>query len=161
MDGSSATLKDLTSALHDTLKYNGSLSALQASARSSIHSCLESTELTPPSLPNENLIVNELVLEYLKFNGYGHTASVMRAETGQPKEGTVEAGFLRSELGIKGGTKVREEVRGQKGGAEGRSDRLEGRGTKLGESHDPSAPPLTAPPPLPLSSLYFTVWLSP
>ena len=32
----------------------------------------------------------QLILEYLKFNGYGHTASVMRAETGQPVEGSVE-----------------------------------------------------------------------
>eukprot|EP00520_Triparma_pacifica_P019857 CAMPEP_0118635404 /NCGR_PEP_ID=MMETSP0785-20121206/2059_1 /TAXON_ID=91992 /ORGANISM="Bolidomonas pacifica, Strain CCMP 1866" /LENGTH=134 /DNA_ID=CAMNT_0006526437 /DNA_START=73 /DNA_END=473 /DNA_ORIENTATION=- len=103
---SSATLKELTSALHDTLKYNGVLSKLQALARSEIHACLQAEELPPPTLPNENLIINELILEYLKFNGYGHTASVMRAETGQPVEGSVEPSFIRSELGVKGGSKI-------------------------------------------------------
>ena len=42
---SSATLKELTSALHDTLKYSGVLSKLQALARSEIHACLQAEEV--------------------------------------------------------------------------------------------------------------------
>jgi len=35
-----------------------------------------------PTLTNENLLVNELILEYLLFNGYSSTAAVLR--TGGP-----------------------------------------------------------------------------
>lgn len=88
----SATLKDLSTALHSTLHYKGTISKLTSMVRAEVHSCLDLDSIPPPTLPNENLIINELVLEYLKFNGYGHAASVLRAESGQPKEGSVDVG---------------------------------------------------------------------
>lgn len=33
-------------------------------------------EVPKPKLSNENLIVNELIREYLEYNGYRHTLSV-------------------------------------------------------------------------------------
>ncbi|GMI23272.1 hypothetical protein TrCOL_g11774 [Triparma columacea] len=104
MDSSStATLKELTSALHDTLKYNGVLDKLKASARTEIHACLQAEELPPPTLPNENLVLNTLILEYLKFNNYNHAASVLLSESGQPTS-SLDPSFIRSELGVKGGS---------------------------------------------------------
>jgi hypothetical protein len=37
-----------------------------------------------PQIGDENLIINELIREYLEFNGYRHTLSVFLPETGQP-----------------------------------------------------------------------------
>ncbi|GMH91636.1 hypothetical protein TL16_g12111 [Triparma laevis f. inornata] len=82
------------------MHYKGTISKLTSMVRAEVHSCLDLDSIPPPTLPNENLIINELVLEYLKFNGYGHAASVLRAESGQPKEGSVDVAFVKSELGV-------------------------------------------------------------
>jgi lisH domain-containing protein FOPNL len=39
-----------------------------------------------PVLSNTNLVLNELIREYLEFNNYKHTQSVFIPETGQPEE---------------------------------------------------------------------------
>ncbi|GMH64421.1 hypothetical protein TrST_g2496 [Triparma strigata] len=106
MSTASATLKDLSSALHSTLHYKGTISKLTSMVRAEVHSCLDMDDVPPPVLPNENLIINELILEYLQFNGYGHAASVLRAESGQPKEGSVDVHFVKSELGVSSSSNV-------------------------------------------------------
>ena len=54
--------------------------------RQSIFEAIESDDKPQPKLSNENLIINELIREYLIYNNYLHTASVFQAETGQPKD---------------------------------------------------------------------------
>ncbi len=100
MSSETATLKDLSTALHDTLHYRGELDSLRAKIRASIHSALSGSDVPPPSMPNENLLANELIMEYLNFNGYGHAASVLRVESGHPAEGTIDRGFVQDELGV-------------------------------------------------------------
>eukprot|EP00947_MAST-08B_sp_MAST-8B-sp1_P004679 g4679.t1 len=39
-----------------------------------------------PQVADENLVINELIREYLEFNGYRHTLSVFLPETGQPNQ---------------------------------------------------------------------------
>jgi lisH domain-containing protein FOPNL len=39
-----------------------------------------------PPLPKENLIINELIREYLTYNNYNHALSVFLSESGQPSE---------------------------------------------------------------------------
>jgi len=59
-----ATLSDLSAALHSTLKYRGVLDDLSATVRTEIYHCLNQTEASePPTMPNENLIINTLILE--------------------------------------------------------------------------------------------------
>lgn len=50
--------------------------------------CLNSdgTNTGPPPLTEEVLLVNELVREYLEWNGYLYTASVMTSEAGMCQE---------------------------------------------------------------------------
>ena len=46
-------------------------------------------------MSHENLIINELIREYLDYNQYKHTLSVLLPETGQPAE-RIERSFSES-----------------------------------------------------------------
>lgn len=56
--------------------------------------------LLPPPLSNENLLINELVRDYLSFNGYANALGVFLAESGQPNDRSLDRAFLRDEVGI-------------------------------------------------------------
>jgi len=45
-------------------------------------------------------VINELIREYLSFNGYMHTLSVFLPESGQPKEISIPRGLLASEVNV-------------------------------------------------------------
>lgn len=49
---------------------------------------------------NENLIINELIREYLIYNGYTDTLSVFLPETGQPQTRPFDRDFLLQQLGV-------------------------------------------------------------
>jgi lisH domain-containing protein FOPNL len=44
------------------------------------------------------LLINELIREYLIFNGYRNTLSVFEPETGQPQQASFDSDFLQSYL---------------------------------------------------------------
>ncbi|CAF0758042.1 unnamed protein product [Didymodactylos carnosus] len=67
-----------------SLESNGSLAELRAKLRSDIFQTLQDPNEVKPKLPNENLLLNELILEYLKYNNWNCAASVLTAESGQP-----------------------------------------------------------------------------
>ena len=54
--------------------------------RNEIFHAMGDSEDVQPRLSNENLLINELIREYLEFNNYKHTLSVFLPETGQPAE---------------------------------------------------------------------------
>lgn len=54
--------------------------------------------LLPPPLSNENLLINELVREYLSYNGYANALGVFLAESGQPSDRSLDRTFLRDEV---------------------------------------------------------------
>lgn len=56
--------------------------------------------LLPPPLSNENLLINELVRDYLSFNGYANALGVFMAESGQPSDRSLDRAFLRDEVTI-------------------------------------------------------------
>ena len=63
----------------ETLEHRGVLGQLRARIRAEVFRALdEQTEPHPP-LSNENLLVNELIREYLDFNKYKYTSSVFLA----------------------------------------------------------------------------------
>jgi hypothetical protein len=49
---------------------------LKAKLRAEIFTVLEDPTLEKPKIPHENLLINELIKEYLDFNGYKYTNSV-------------------------------------------------------------------------------------
>ena len=56
------------------------MTQLKARMRAEIFHALEGDELDQrPTLSNENLIINELIKDYLDFNMYKHTVSVLKA----------------------------------------------------------------------------------
>ncbi|KAJ1483117.1 hypothetical protein T484DRAFT_1587596, partial [Baffinella frigidus] len=95
-----STLDELKNALKDTLAARGSLGQIQARVRAEIFNALEETEEPKPQLSQENLIINELIRDYLEFNHYKHTLAVLEPETGMPTE-RINRPFLAQELGLR------------------------------------------------------------
>lgn len=67
------------SAIRDTLESRGVLHELRGRVRAEVFSALDVERQSLPPLSHENLIINELIREYLVFNRYRHTASVLTA----------------------------------------------------------------------------------
>ncbi|EKX45240.1 hypothetical protein GUITHDRAFT_71548 [Guillardia theta CCMP2712] len=95
-----SSLEELKDALRDTLAARGTLGDIQARIRAEIFNALEESEEAKPALSHENLIINELIREYLEYNHYKHTLSVLVPETGQPIE-KINRTFLVQELGMR------------------------------------------------------------
>lgn len=55
---------------------------LKARIRAEVFSALDEQREPRPPLPRENLLINELIRDYLEFNKYRHTASVLTAGGG-------------------------------------------------------------------------------
>ncbi|XP_012974061.1 centrosomal protein 20 isoform X1 [Mesocricetus auratus] len=79
-----ATVAELKAVLKDTLEKRGVLGHLKARIRAEVFNALDDDHEPRPSLSHENLLINELIREYLEFNKYKFTASVLIAESGQP-----------------------------------------------------------------------------
>ena len=94
-----ATVESLKSALLESLESKGVLNDLKARVRSEVFHALEDGSTSKPELNNENLLINELIREYLIFNNYKYTDSVLVAETGQPKV-QLNRSFLCKELNV-------------------------------------------------------------
>ena len=93
-------VNELKDALKETLEERGVLNQIRALMRQSIFEAIESSDDKPkPKLTDENLIINELIREYLIYNNYLHTNSVFLAESGQPNE-AFDRNFLSKELNI-------------------------------------------------------------
>ncbi|RVE75712.1 hypothetical protein OJAV_G00001500 [Oryzias javanicus] len=94
-----ATITELKSAVRETLEARGVLPELRARMRAEVFSALDEQRESQPALSHENLIINELIREYLVFNRYRHTASVLTAESGLP-EAQLDRQFLADELKV-------------------------------------------------------------
>lgn len=53
-----------------------------------------------PEPCNENLIINELIREYLIYNSYRDTLSVFLPESGQPQTRPFDRDFLVQQLNV-------------------------------------------------------------
>ena len=89
---------ELKIALQEVLEHRGVLDALKARVRAEIFSSLDSQVESKPAPSNINLVINELIREYLEFNKYRHTASVFIPETGQPVHPPFDRPFLAKQL---------------------------------------------------------------
>ncbi|XP_051877916.1 LOW QUALITY PROTEIN: lisH domain-containing protein FOPNL [Pristis pectinata] len=80
-----ATVSELKAVLKETLEKKGVMGQLKARIRAEVFSALDDQSEPRPPLSHENLLINELIREYLEFNKYKYTASVLTAEAGQPE----------------------------------------------------------------------------
>ena len=80
------SVEELKNALKETLEQRGVLNQIKAIMRQEIYEAIENDDNPKPQLTKENLIINELILEYLKHNNLSHTCSVLQSESGQSKD---------------------------------------------------------------------------
>ncbi|XP_013184602.2 centrosomal protein 20 [Amyelois transitella] len=96
--------RELIEGIKELLKKNGHLSKLQAEMRAKVTQALQERQLpkgsVPPAPSGEVLLVNELIREYLEWNGYLYTATVMTSEAVLPKEKKSRAN-LCLEVGVR------------------------------------------------------------
>ncbi|KAM4631900.1 centrosomal protein 20 [Discoglossus pictus] len=94
-----ATISDLKAVLKETLEKKGVLGQLKARVRAEVFEVLDDHSEPKPALSHENLLINELIREYLEFNKYKYTASVLTAETGL-SDIPLDRSFLAKEMNI-------------------------------------------------------------
>nr|XP_056722386.1 centrosomal protein 20 [Euleptes europaea] len=94
-----ATISELKAVLKDTLEKRGTLGQIKARIRGEVFNALDDQSEPRPPLSRENLLINELIREYLEFNKYKYAASVLTAESGQP-EVPLDRDFLVKELNV-------------------------------------------------------------
>ncbi|RXN01991.1 Myosin-11, partial [Acipenser ruthenus] len=75
------------------------LGQLKARIRAEVFNALDDQSESRPPLSHQNLLINELIREYLEFNKYRYTASVLTAESGQP-EVPLDRQFMANELNV-------------------------------------------------------------
>ncbi|KAI8898372.1 hypothetical protein BC833DRAFT_620376 [Globomyces pollinis-pini] len=71
--------------IKENLLQRGVISKLEARLRAEIFESLNNGYDSIPAASKPTRIVNELIREYLVFNGYGHSASVFQAEANLSK----------------------------------------------------------------------------
>lgn len=95
-----ATVNELKEVLKETLEERGVLAQLRARIRSEIFNTLNDSPQNKPEVSNENMLINELIREYLTFNNYAHTLAVFLPESGQPTQPPFDRGFITKKLRI-------------------------------------------------------------
>ena len=94
-----ASLEDLKNVLRETLEQKGVLNRVKAEIRAEIFTALDADNTQgKPQLPQENIMINELIREYLEYNKYYNTASVLVTETGQPQEPPFDRSYIEKRL---------------------------------------------------------------
>lgn len=94
-----ATLNEMKEVLKEHLEKNGTLNEVRSKMRSEIFNTLNNKPKNQTKLSNQNLLINELIREYLQFNNYNYTSSVLIPESGQPAK-PLERGFIANQLNV-------------------------------------------------------------
>ena len=63
----------------ESLEQRGVLNQVKARIRAEVYSAIERPTEGRPVISNENILINELIREYLEFNKYKYTSSVLTA----------------------------------------------------------------------------------
>lgn len=99
--------ESLKAAMRESLEANGTISHVKAELRAAIVERLtdvttngdDGRALGNPPVPPENMIINELIKEYLTFNGLEHTLAIFQLE-GRVPDSQVPRRVLASELNM-------------------------------------------------------------
>ncbi|RNA23522.1 lisH domain-containing FOPNL [Brachionus plicatilis] len=79
-----SSFNDLKNVLKDALDNKGVINNVKAKLRAEIFCVLEDNTLEKPMVSQENLLINELIREYMEFNRYQYSKSVFLKESNQP-----------------------------------------------------------------------------
>ena len=95
-----ASLEDLKNVLRETLEQKGVLGKVKAQIRAEIFTALDADNAGRPAIPQENVLINEMIREYLEYNKYYNTLSVMVTESGQPVDPPFDRNYIERKLQI-------------------------------------------------------------
>lgn len=94
----------LKAAMRETLESTGQLDNVKAQLRAIVFQALDASSpesRSRPPVPPENMILNELIREYLSFNGYEHALAVLSAEVGMRDASALPRAVLGAQVGLR------------------------------------------------------------
>eukprot|EP00040_Diaphanoeca_grandis_P027573 m.157160 g.157160 ORF g.157160 m.157160 type:complete len:118 (-) comp31042_c2_seq3:659-1012(-) len=94
-----ATASELQQAIKKSLEQSGKLESLRSQIRADVYQTINDETIQPPKMSNENVLINELIREYLVFNEYNCANSTFVAETGIATK-PLDRKFVADELSI-------------------------------------------------------------
>ncbi|XP_005089248.1 centrosomal protein 20 [Aplysia californica] len=94
-----ASSQDLKEVLKESLENKGSLGEIKARIRAEVFRALDDQSEAKPHISNENVLIFELIREFLEYNHCKYSVSVLVSETGLPKV-PLDRDFLRNELNV-------------------------------------------------------------
>lgn len=93
-------MEELKKALVDNLKSSGAIAEVEAKLKSEMLTALGGPSgVMPPPVSGANVLLNELIREYLSWNGYKGAEAVLRVETGGSDE-RLPRSLLADQLGL-------------------------------------------------------------
>ena len=96
-----ASIDDLKNVLKETLEQKGALQKIKSQIRAEIFTAMDAdSQKGKPGPPDENVLINELIREYLEYNGYYNSASVFITESGQPVDPPFDRNYMERKLQI-------------------------------------------------------------
>ncbi|XP_030745231.1 lisH domain-containing protein FOPNL-like [Sitophilus oryzae] len=98
---SEATEGDLLQAIRESLQKDGTLGRFKGEIRAAIMTVLNRNSEChdAPKIPDETKLINDLIREYLSWNGYLYTEQILSAESGQSSDRTGRD-VLTTKLGV-------------------------------------------------------------
>ncbi|XP_066253346.1 centrosomal protein 20 [Euwallacea similis] len=97
------TEADLLQAIKESLQKDGTLGRFKGEIRAAVMNVLNKNSSNqseePPKIPDETKLINELIREYLVWNGYFYADQVLGAESSQCGE-RVSRDVLTAKLGV-------------------------------------------------------------
>ena len=103
-------VKDVYETVTASLTESGFVNGLECRTRKEVLKVLigeQSGAKTDEKKPDSNFVINELIREYLEWNGLAETSQVLTLESGQPKT-PVSRSDLEKSLGVETGPNARQ-----------------------------------------------------
>jgi lisH domain-containing protein FOPNL len=102
-----ATINELKEVLKEHLESTGTLNEIRSRMRAEIFNTINNKNPEKAPLSKQNLLMNELIREYLLFNNYNYSHATFIPETGQPEQ-KLDREFLSKQLGVIEDSKTRQ-----------------------------------------------------
>ncbi|XP_060521514.1 centrosomal protein 20-like [Cylas formicarius] len=95
------TESDLVQAIKESLQKDGTLGKFKGEIKAAVMSIMNRNHENgdPPKVPNETKLINELIREYLSWNGYIYSEQMLSTEAGHSAE-RVSRDVLTTKLGV-------------------------------------------------------------
>lgn len=101
------TMNEMKDVLKEQLEKDGSLNEVRAKLRSHLFNTLNNNQKSKQNLSNQDLIMGELIREYLTFRNLNYANSVMIPEAGLP-ERPLDRGIIANQLNVEESSETRQ-----------------------------------------------------